>query len=135
VAALFRCTVVTPARAVFDEDVTYVSFPAWDGQQGVMHGRSPLLTRLGIGPMTIENQGGEQRRLLVDGGFAQISQNTLTILTERALEPGDPALQDAERELAEANAAAVKGGPNQRLNEAAQQRARAKRAMASSARG
>ena len=129
-ASTFRCTVVTPARSVFDEDVTYVTFPAWDGQQGVMHGQSPLLTRLGIGSMRIERQGGGRRWYLVDGGFAQINRNALTILTERAMEPENLSLPDAERELAEANAAAIRGGPLQRSHEAAQQRARAKRALA-----
>jgi len=131
VASTFRCQVVTPARAVFDEEASYVSFPAWDGQQGVLKGRSPLLTRLGIGPMKIERAAGGEQRFLIDGGFAQVNQDVLTILTERAWSPEEISKSGAEQELAEANAAAIRGGPEQRAHEAAQQLARAKRALAS----
>ena len=60
-ARTFRCKIVTPAEAVFDDEVNYVSLPAWDGQQGVMHGQSPLLAKLGIGPMKMELPDGVQR--------------------------------------------------------------------------
>lgn len=134
-AQTFRCTIVTPTAAVFDEQVTYASLPAWDGQMGVLAGQSPILTRLGIGPMRVDLASGGAggagtRRFWVDGGFAQARQNTLTILTERALKPEEISAADAEGELREANENAVKGGIDRAAAEAAQQRARSKRHMA-----
>lgn len=129
-ARTFHCTIVTPSQAVFDEEVSYVSFPAWDGQLGVMDGRSPLLARLGIGPMRIERPDGESRWFLVDGGFAQVHEGTVTILTEHAAAAEDLSAKEAEAALADANARAVAGGEDRAKVEADQQRARTRLGLA-----
>ena len=77
----FRCAVMTPDGSTFDGDVTYASFPAWDGQYGVMAGMSPLLDRLGIGPLRLDTSEGV-RWFAVEEGFAHVRDNTLTILSE-----------------------------------------------------
>ena len=61
----FKCTIVTPSEAVFDESVTYVNMPAWDGQQGVMTGQSPLLTSLGTGGLRADLADGSSRTFLI----------------------------------------------------------------------
>ena len=127
----FRCTIVTPDAAVFDEDVKYVSFPAWDGQQGVLSHQSPLLTRLGIGPLRLDPQEGSSRWFLVDGGFAQVRAGVLTILTERAQAAEDVSSEEGRAVLKEANEAAVGSGLDRRSVEARQQRGRAMIALAS----
>jgi F-type H+-transporting ATPase subunit epsilon len=136
VADAFRCTIVTPDEAIFDEDVTYVSMPSWDGQQGVMSGQSPLLTRLGIGSLRIDRNGSDALVYWVDGGFARADGSTLTILTEHAVLPQDLSATEAEKELAAANTHAIEGGhtsaEDRRRAEDAQARARTKRAMAQS---
>ena len=129
-AKTFRCTIVTPSQAVFDAEVGYASFPAWDGQLGVMDGRSPLLTRLGIGPMRLELPDGASRWYFVDGGFAQVHEGTVTILTEHAAPAEDLSAAEAEAALADANARAVAGGKDRARVEADQQRARARLALA-----
>jgi len=130
VANAFRCRIITPSESVFDDEVSYVSFPAWDGQQGVMDGQSPLLTRLGIGPARLTLASGEIRWFMLDGGFAQINDGVLTLLSEHAIEPENISLDKAKAELTEANTAAVAGGKDRDEVEAAQQRARAKIALA-----
>ncbi len=97
----FRCAVMTPDGSTFDGDVTYASFPAWDGQYGVMAGMSPLLDRLGIGPLRLDTSEGV-RWFAVEEGFAHVRDNTLTILSESVHSVDDlshNALQDALREL------------------------------------
>ena len=47
----FKCSVVTPEKQILDDQVTYASIPAWDGQSGIAPGRAALLVRLGIGTM------------------------------------------------------------------------------------
>ncbi len=125
-----RCTIVTPSDAVFDGDVTYVSMPAWDGQQGVMPGQSPVLTRLGIGTLRLD-AGNSSHWFMVDGGFAQISGDELTIITERALRSDQIDAGDSRAELTTANEDAVGHGSDQAVVEADQARARAKIAAAS----
>jgi F-type H+-transporting ATPase subunit epsilon len=134
VAKHFRCTIVTPSEAVFDEEVSYVSLPAWDGQRGVMFGQSPVLTQLGIGPLRVELADGKTRWFLLDGGFAQIHYSTVTLLTERATAAEDLSAAEAERELSAANTEVVAQGHTSAADrtrlEAAQQRAQAKKALA-----
>ena len=137
-ARTLRCSIVTPSDSVFDAEASYVSFPAWDGQQGVMPGQSPILSRLGVGAMRVDLADGKRRDFWVAGGFAQVQGDVVTILTEHAAEPADLSAEDAEQELREANALAVKGSghtPDERRRaEAAQNQARTKRAMAQASR-
>ncbi len=128
-ASTFRCTIVTPSEAICDGQVSYVSMPSWDGQQGVLAGQSPLLTRLGIGTLRLEADGSSQW-YMVDGGFAQVLNDELTIITERAIPAEQIGAGDAAAELITANEQAVAPGADRTEAEAAQSRARAKRAAA-----
>ena len=129
----FRCQIVTPAESYLDEMVNYVSFPAWDGQVGVMPSTSPFLIEIGTGSLRIDFATGS-RLYLLDGGFAQMQDNVLTLLSD-AITPADQlALDAAQKELEEANSAAVEPGHtafNERKTiEQAQDRANAKVALA-----
>jgi len=97
----FHCSVITPERAVLEADATFVAFPAHDGEVGILPGRAPLLFKMGIGSLRVETPEGN-REFFVDGGFAQMVENRLTLLTEqaRAVEEIDPAA--AERALDQA---------------------------------
>jgi F-type H+-transporting ATPase subunit epsilon len=79
-----HCVVVTPERALLDEKADFVALPMHDGELGVLPGRAPLIGRLGYGELRIR-RGTETRRFFVDGGFAQVRGNEVTVLTARAL--------------------------------------------------
>ncbi len=64
-------------------EASFVSFPAHDGEMGALVNRGPLVCKLGIGALRVESPEGKHT-LFVDGGFAQIADNHLTILTEQA---------------------------------------------------
>jgi len=100
-AQTFTCSIVTPTETVFDEDVVYVSFPAWDGQQGVMAGQSPLLSPPGTGALRVDLPGGETHWYLLERGFAQVQDGALTLLTDRVTPAGDLSVEDAEAALGE----------------------------------
>jgi len=104
----FRCRIVTPLESVLDEDVTYVTLPAWDGQKGVMAGAASFLTALGLGSMRLDFASGGSRWYLLEGGFAQLqhaapdgneSGDILTLLTDRAIPAEKLSVTDAEKEL------------------------------------
>ena len=80
----FQCSVVTPERSVLECEATGVVFPAHDGEIGILRGRAPLLCRLGTGRMKVRIPSGETEYLVIDGGFAQMVDNRLTILSEGA---------------------------------------------------
>jgi|CXWL01.1.fsa_nt_gi F-type H+-transporting ATPase subunit epsilon len=90
-----HCQVITPERQVLDADADAVVLPAHDGQIGILKNRAPLLCALGTGVLRVDvhNEGG--RHFSVEGGFAQVLNNEVTILTERA---------DAAEEITRANA-------------------------------
>jgi len=94
--------VITPERQVLDETTdALVVIPAHDGELGILPGRAPLLCELGIGQMRYQ-KAGVTKRLLIDGGFAQVVDDNVTVLTDRAIpapELTDEVLRSAEREL------------------------------------
>src|SRR5262249_50589519 len=79
-----QCVVVTPERAVLDEPVDFVALPMYDGELGVLPGRAPLIGRLGYGELRVRH-GQLTRRFFIEGGFAQVRRNVVTVLTPRAL--------------------------------------------------
>src|SRR5712692_7845651 len=83
-----QCVLVTPERAVLDEPVDFVALPMYDGELGVLPGRAPLIGRLGYGELRIRH-GATTRRFFVNGGFAQVRSNVVTVLTPRALRGED----------------------------------------------
>lgn len=133
-ATSFRCRIVTPTESVLDQDAKYVTFPAWDGQQGVMPGQSPFLSRLGVGSMRVEFPNGAARWYLIDGGFAQMQANALTILADRAAAAETLTVGDAEKELAEVSGKSATGSERASLDRK-QQSAREKLSLAKSAAG
>jgi F-type H+-transporting ATPase subunit epsilon len=86
-AGSFHLSVVTPEREVLSLEARFVAFPAYDGEMGILAQRAPLLAKLGAGLLRVDEAGGGKRRLFIAGGFAQMVDNKLTLLTEEALEP------------------------------------------------
>src|ERR1700742_4974044 len=81
--ARLECVVVTPERTLFDELVEFVALPLFDGELGILPGRSPLIGRLGYGELRTK-QHGVTKRYFIDGGFAQVRDDVVTVLTDRA---------------------------------------------------
>lgn len=133
VAKTFRCTIVTPADSIFDDEVGYASVPAWDGQVGVMVGASPMLCRLGTGGLRLDLSDGGKRFFYVDGGFAQVQGDVLTLLADRAVPAESLTREEAQAELAEANARVAQAGEDHQKVTADQQRAMAKLSVLQSA--
>lgn len=129
-AKTFRCSIVTPTEAMLDDDVTYASVPAWDGQHGVMHHQSPMLTKLGIGSLRLDFPEGGSRWYLIEEGFAQMQNDVLTLLAQSATPAEKITMQEAEAELAEANARVVKHEEDREQVERDQERAIVKKAIA-----
>jgi F-type H+-transporting ATPase subunit epsilon len=93
-----HCVVVTPERMLFDEAVDFVALPLYDGELGVLPGRAPLIGRLGFGELRTRD-GGVVRRYFVDGGFAQVRDDVVTVLTARAIPAGEVNVHAATEEL------------------------------------
>lgn len=73
--------IVTPDRVVLSEQVDYVSAPGVEGEFGVLPGHVPLLAALTIGCIGY-TVNGKKQCAFVSGGFAEVSDNKVTILAE-----------------------------------------------------
>lgn len=78
-----RLDIVTPDKVVLNAEVDYVGAEGVDGQFGLLPQHAPLLTALKVGDLYYR-QGSETHWVFVSGGFAQISDNKVTILAEAA---------------------------------------------------
>jgi F-type H+-transporting ATPase subunit epsilon len=96
-----RCIVVTPERTELDREAEYIALPMFDGELGVLQGRAPLIGRLGYGTLRLQTVAGPER-YFIDGGFAQVENNVVSVLTGKAI-PVD--LLDRDEALAALDAA------------------------------
>lgn len=125
-----QCIVVTPERTLFDESVEFVALPLFDGEIGIAPGRAPLIGRLGFGELRT-NTGGTIHHYYLDGGFAQVRDNVVTILTNRAIAAAQINPASAASELETAKARSAKNESEQAEKTRAIDRARAKVRVAS----
>jgi F-type H+-transporting ATPase subunit epsilon len=98
-----QCVVVTPEKAVLDAPADFVALPLYDGELGVLPGRAPLIGRLGYGDLRIKN-GDQTQHYFIDGGFAQVRSNVVTVLTPRAIKAENIDKNAAEQALQAAQA-------------------------------
>jgi F-type H+-transporting ATPase subunit epsilon len=119
-----RCVIVTPERAVLDETAQFVALPMYDGELGVLPGRLALIGRLGFGELRIK-AGVHEKRFFVDGGFAQVRDDVVTVLTARAIAADKIDVGAAEQALQQALAAPATTPEAAEANYRTQERARA----------
>lgn len=76
------CEIVTPEKKVLEATAEFIVLPMEDGELGVLFNHAPLIGKLGKGELRITHNG-TVRKMMVDGGFAQIRSNVVNILTTR----------------------------------------------------
>ena len=78
-----KLELATPSRMLVSTDVDEVVAPGIEGYFGVLPGHAPLVATLRPGILTIY-AGGSQRKMVVLGGFAEVSAGGLTVLADVA---------------------------------------------------
>ena len=78
---MLTVTVISPEAILFEGTTESVVAPAFDGELGILTGHAPMMTLLGKGTLRI---GGSDRRYAIEGGFLQVVDNQVRIVTERA---------------------------------------------------
>jgi F-type H+-transporting ATPase subunit epsilon len=126
----FRCVIVTPEEQALDQEVKQVILPAHDGLMGILTDRAPVLVKLGLGALTVDGVDNKRKVYFVDGGVAQMKQDTLTIATTEATPVEELDAGQAEAELAEATASRVNESLPADLRERSIRRAKTKMALA-----
>jgi F-type H+-transporting ATPase subunit epsilon len=81
--ATFHFELVSPEKIAFSGEVDQVDVPGAEGDFGVLAGHAPLVSLLRPGVMTVY-AGGEQSKIVVLGGFAEVGPGGLTVLADVA---------------------------------------------------
>ncbi|KRN75295.1 atpC protein [Weissella kandleri] len=103
----FKVSIVTPDGVVFEYDTaTLVVLHTTGGELGIMANHVPVVTSLEISEVrVVVGQSDTKERLAVNGGFAEFSRNTLTIVADSAECSGDIDVTRAESARARAERA------------------------------
>jgi F-type H+-transporting ATPase subunit epsilon len=83
-ANAFQVDVVSPEATVWSGLATLVMAKTADGELGIMAHHEPLMGALVTGPVTIEAEDGNRTTIGVHGGFIQVLDNKVTLITDRA---------------------------------------------------
>ncbi|MGD0654085.1 MAG: ATP synthase F1 subunit epsilon [Thermoguttaceae bacterium] len=79
-----QCIIVTPERTVLERPANFVVVTLFDGEIGVWPRRAPFIGRLGYGEMRVTLDDNTDR-YYVEGGFIEVLEDAVTVLTARAV--------------------------------------------------
>lgn len=108
-AETFGFELVSPEKLLLSVDAEMVTVPGDAGDMGILPGHAPVISSLRLGVIEVTKAGGGEERIFVAGGFAEMSNNKLTVLAEEAMPVADlkrdkleAKLKDAREDLADA---------------------------------
>ncbi len=93
-----ECSVVTPESTVLEQPGYFVSLPLYDGEIGIGPNHAPLIGRLTFGEMRLRS-GETTDRYYIDGGFVQVVENRVSVLTPRAIPAEEVDAKAAKKQL------------------------------------
>ena len=96
-----NCIVVTPEKTSLEQPCDFLALPLFDGEIAIAGDHRAMIGRLGYGEMRIK-ENGEQLRFYVDGGFVQVADNVVAVITNRAIPAAELDTNTIESQLAEA---------------------------------
>ena len=106
--ATFHFDLVSPEKLLFSGDVNQVDVPGAEGDFGVLAGHAPFVTTVRPGILTLYREG-EPLKVVVNGGFAEVNPQGLTVLADKAVPLDDfdrselaGEIKDAEEDVADA---------------------------------
>jgi len=85
---MLTVSVISPEAVLYEGTTDSVVAPAFDGEVGILTGHAPMMTLLGKGVLRLGGSGGGAggggQRFNVDGGFLQVADNVVRVVTEKA---------------------------------------------------
>ncbi|KAB2884528.1 MAG: F0F1 ATP synthase subunit epsilon [Pseudorhodoplanes sp.] len=109
--ATFQFALVSPEKLLFSGEVDQVDVPGAEGDFGVFAGHAPMVSMIRPGILTVKT-GGSEQKIVVLGGFAEVSAKGLTVLADIASSVGelDRAVLAAQIKAAEERIAQMEQG-------------------------
>jgi len=112
--ATFHFDLVSPEKLLFSGEVDQVDVPGSEGDFGVLAGHAPLVATLKPGIITVYS-GNDRQRIVVFGGFAEVSPGGLTILADNAMPASEldaavigAEIKDVEEDIADTSDTALR---------------------------
>ena len=102
--AELRLVLVTPEKTLFDRAVASIQVPMFDGSAGIFPARAPLVGRLGVGELKLNDSTGASESYFIDGGFIQVKGTQVSVLTNSAQPVNEIDRESAQAELQAARA-------------------------------
>jgi len=97
---VINCSILTPERLIYEGDVGFAVVQAHNGELGFLYGHSPLISKLGMGEIRLNNPKSVEY-LIVEGGLVEIKNNKLIILAEKAFKKSDLSVADLTEKMKE----------------------------------
>jgi F-type H+-transporting ATPase subunit epsilon len=98
-ATTFELEVATPEKLVIQASCTEVTIPGAEGELGILPGHAPLLSSLGSGVLRYKTADGRNEVLAIHGGFVEVQQTLVRVLTDAAENPDAIDRKRAEESL------------------------------------
>lgn len=107
---MLNLEIVTPEKSVFSDTVESVNIPTPSGEIGILTNHAPLISNLKSGVLSYLKSGAVER-MVVAGGFVEVSDNKVSILADAVESAGEIDAEAArlERETVEKSLGAWKG--------------------------
>ena len=80
---MLTVSVISAEATLFEGQATAVVAPAFDGEVGILTNHAPMITALGSGTLRVDD-GASTQRFSVAGGFLQVVDNQVRVVTEQA---------------------------------------------------
>lgn len=98
---MFKLNVLTPERkAVFDQEITEVTVPAYSGEMTILPGHSPLITTLGTGILKYKIKGHDKAyKAVISSGYCEVSPQAVNVLAEFMQTPEEVVEETAKNNL------------------------------------
>jgi F-type H+-transporting ATPase subunit epsilon len=79
---MLKVSVISPEAVLFQGETDSIVAPAYDGEIGILTGHAPLMALLGEGLLRLG--AGSGTRFNISGGFMQVLNNDVRVVTEKA---------------------------------------------------
>jgi F-type H+-transporting ATPase subunit epsilon len=96
---MFKLSIVSPERTLFEDDVESLIVPGGDGYLGILSHHAPLISTLKVGEITFRDTNKKEVVMATSGGFIEVSDNVASILVDTAEFLDEIDLSRAESEL------------------------------------
>tara|TARA_B100000686_G_C16419674_1_gene776486 strand:- start:352 stop:753 length:402 start_codon:yes stop_codon:yes gene_type:complete len=90
---------VSPEKILFSEMVDMVTIPGGEGDYGVMFGHQPMVTNVRPGIIEVDQPNGTLLKFYVDGGFAEVTGKSCSVMTEEAINIEELNQDDLEQKI------------------------------------